>query len=237
MRQALAFLTPFPGARRPTPAALRWFPVVGVLLGLLLGVLWWGSAKAFPFGVASVFVVVADLGLTGLLHVDGLADSADGLLPHLSRERRLEVMADPTVGAFGAATVAVVLLARWVALDATVPSVWLIAGLWCASRTAMATVVGRVPYARTDGTGLATAFEGSPVPLPLAVAAVFAAAAIASAWSTPAGPVAVAAAMGAFVAVVAFARHRLGGYTGDILGAAGIIAETVGLLVASARWS
>jgi adenosylcobinamide-GDP ribazoletransferase len=236
VRQALAFLTPFPGARRPTPAALRWFPVVGAGLGLLLGVLWWGSAKAFPWGVAALLLVLADLALTGLLHIDGLADSADGLLPHLSTERRLEVMAEPTVGAFGVAAVAAVLLARWVALDAIVPSIWLIAGLWCTSRTAMAAVVGRVPYARTDGSGLAAAFEGSPVPVPLVVVALFASAAVTAAWSTPAGPVAVASAVVAFVAVIVFARRRLGGYTGDVLGAAGVIAETVGLLVASARW-
>ena len=61
-------------------------------------------------------MVVADLGLTGLLHFDGLIDSADGLLPPLTQARRLEVMADPHAGAFGVAAAAAVLLVRWASL-------------------------------------------------------------------------------------------------------------------------
>jgi cobalamin synthase len=63
-----------------------------------------------------------------------------------------------------------------------------------------------------------------------------ASAALASAWSVPAGPVAVASSLMAFGAIVAWARWRIDGFTGDVLGAAGIVGETVGLLVAAARW-
>ena len=235
MRQALAFLTPFPGARRPTPSALYWFPVVGALLGLVLGALWWCAARIFPISVAALLVVLADLGLTGLLHMDGLADSADGLLPHLERSRRLAVMAEPDVGAFGTVAVAAVLLARWVALDAIEPSIWLLTAMWCASRTAMAAVIGRVAYARGDS-GLATAFEGSALALVVVVPVLLATAALASAWSVPAGPVAVGSTLIGFAAVVSLGQRRLGGYTGDVLGAAGVVGETVGLVVASAKW-
>ena len=235
MREALSFLTPLGGARVPTPAALRWFPAVGLALGLALGGLWWVAAQLWPPAVAAAVVVVADLALTGMLHFDGLADAADGLLPHLSRERRLQVMAGPEVGAFGVVVAGAALLARFAALAVLPPSPLLLAGLWCASRTAMAGTVERVPYARAEG-GLVSAFSGSRVPAALLAGAGVAALGIASAWELPAGPVAVAVAVAGFVAVVAFARQRIGGFTGDVIGAAGVVGETLGLLTAAARW-
>jgi adenosylcobinamide-GDP ribazoletransferase len=231
MRAALAFLTPFPGARRPTPGALRWFPVVGMVLGLALGGLWWAAAKIWPLPVAAFIVVLADLGLTGMLHLDGLADTADGLLPHLTRARRRE----PTVGAFGVGAVVVILLGRFAVLATLRPAPLLVGALWCVSRTAMAAVVDRVPYARSDS-GLARAFMGVPVPLLAVAVVVLAAAAVAAAWAVPAGPVAVGSCVVGFGAVVAWARWRIGGFTGDVLGAAGMVGETIGLLVAAARW-
>jgi adenosylcobinamide-GDP ribazoletransferase len=245
VRAALAFLTPFPGARRPSARALPWFPVVGAALGLALGGLWWATDRLWPLPIAALITVAADLALTGLLHLDGLADAADGLLPHLTRARRLEVMREPTVGAFGVGAVVTTVLARWVVLATLRPAPLLIAALWCASRTSMAGVVERVPYARAldgpdgpDGEsgGLVSAFMGARLPLLLAVPALAGAAALAAIWSVPAGPVAVGAAVLTFGAVLAFAHRRLGGFTGDVLGAAGILAETVGLLVAAARW-
>jgi adenosylcobinamide-GDP ribazoletransferase len=185
--------------------------------------------------VAALIVVAADLGLTGMLHLDGLADSADGLLPHLTRERRLEVMREPTVGAFGLGAVVVVLLGRFAVFATLRPAPLLVAALWCASRTAMAAVIGRVPYARREG-GLASAFIGTPLPVVATAVIVAAAAALASVWAVPAGPVAVACALLIFGAVVVWARWRIGGFTGDVLGAAGMVGETVGLLVAAARW-
>jgi len=234
VREALAFLTPLGGARPPTPAALRWFPVVGLALGLLLGALWWVAGQLWPPPVAAVLVVAADLGLTGMLHVDGLADAADGLLPPLPRSRRLEVMATPSVGAFGVAAVGLTLLARVAALAVLRPAPLLLAGLWCLSRTGMAATVDRVPYGRAGG--LASAFRGRPVPLLVVAAALLASLAAASGWALPAGPVAVASAAGGFAAVVWLGWRRVGGYTGDVLGAAGVVAETAGLLVAAARW-
>lgn len=235
MREAFAFLTPLGGARTPTPRALRWFPVVGFALGLALGGIWWAAARAWPAPVAAAVVVAADLALTGLLHVDGLADAADGLLPHLTPARRLEVMAGPEVGAFGVAAVAAVILLRFAALVALRPAPLLLAALWCASRSGMAAVVERLPYARTGG-GLVSAFAGARVPPPLLVAAAGAALAAGAGWSLPAGPVAVAAGGAGFGAVLLLARARIGGYTGDVLGAAGLVGETIGLLTAAARW-
>ena len=233
MRRALAFLTPLFGASEPRPDTLGWFPLAGSALGLVVGAVWWGAERVWPAAVAAAIVVAVDLALTGLLHVDGLADAADGLLPHLDRARRLEVMAAPDVGAFGVATVTAVLLLRWTALAVTAPSPLLLGGLWCASRTAMAVTARRVPYARPDG--LASAFLGGRA---LTTAAVGAVLALALAFAGPgvAGVAAVAGVVVGAAAVVALACRRIGGFTGDVLGAAGVVGETTGLLVAAARW-
>ena len=162
MRRAMAFLTPLGGARSarrtPTAGSLAWFPVVGALVGLAVGGVWWLAAQVWPPGVAAALAVAADLALTGLLHFDGLIDTADGLLPPMGRERRLEVMADPAAGAFGVATAVVVVLLRWAALAGRSPAVCLVAGIWCASRTTMAVALRSLPYARAEG--LATAMGG-----------------------------------------------------------------------------
>jgi adenosylcobinamide-GDP ribazoletransferase len=233
MRRALAFLTPLFGASEPRPATLAWFPFAGAALGLVLGALWWGAERVWPAAVAAAIVVAADLALTGLLHVDGLADSADGLLPHLDRARRLEVMATPDVGAFGVATVGAVLLLRWAALATTAPSPLLLGGLWCASRTVMAVTARTVPYARPGG--LASSFLGGRV-LPAAIVGGALAVALAFAGPGVPGAVAVGAVVVGAAGVVVLARGRIGGFTGDVLGASGMVGETAGLVVAAARW-
>jgi adenosylcobinamide-GDP ribazoletransferase len=234
VRAAVAFLTPFGGARTPGPRTLDWFPVVGVIMGLALGALWWGAGRLWPASVAAALVVAADLGVTGLLHFDGLVDSADGLLPHLERERRLQVMSAPDTGAFGVGVGAAVLLLRWAALSAIKPSVVLVGGIWCLSRSGMAAVARTQPYARPDG-GLASAFAGTRRWAPLAAGLLVSLALIAL-WRVGPGLAAAGAAIAAGGAVVTLARRRIGGYTGDVLGACGVIMETAGLMVAAAKW-
>jgi adenosylcobinamide-GDP ribazoletransferase len=169
------------------------------------------------------------------LHLDGLADAADGLLPHLDPTRRLEVMTEPSVGAFGMGVSGIVLLLRWSAVWSLHPAPLLLGALWCTSRTAMGACIDRVPYARGEE-GLANLFSGSPLSIPIVLGAVAASFAGASWWRVPAGPAAVGGALVAFGAVVAFSVRRVRGYTGDVLGAAGVIAETVGLLLAAVKW-
>jgi adenosylcobinamide-GDP ribazoletransferase len=233
-RQAVAFLTPFGGAVAPSPDAMAWFPVVGALLGLLLGAIWWGAARLWSPGPAAAITVVADLIVTGMLHFDGLIDTADGLLPPRDRARRLEIMSTPDVGAFGVAAAAAALLLRSTAFASLHPRPLLLVGLWCASRTSMAVVAATMPYARPEG-GLASAFLGRPSWFALAIGGLGAAAAMAV-WKRPAGLVALAVAVVAAAGVTWLARRRLGGFTGDVLGAVGVVLETVGLVVAAAKW-
>jgi cobalamin synthase len=235
MRGALCFLTPVGRPARPAPGALGWFPAVGLLVGGALGGIWWGTAREWAPLVSAGIVVAADLALTGMLHLDGVVDSADGLLPHLSRERRLAVMEEPGAGAFGVCAAVAVLLLRWGSLAATVPSVALLAGLWCASRTWMAGATFLLPYARPGG--LASAFVGPGLAArACAVAGMLASLGLLVSWRTVQGPVALAAGTAAAAGVLALGRRRLGGFTGDVLGAAGVVGETVGLLAAAARW-
>jgi adenosylcobinamide-GDP ribazoletransferase len=248
VRAAVAFLTPLGRSRPPGPTTYDWFPLVGALIGLTLGGWWWLAGQAWPAGVAAALVIVGDLAITGMLHFDGLLDSADGLLPPVERERRLAIMASPEIGAFGLAAGAAVLLARWSSLAALRPAVLLLAGLWCLSRTLMALIARTQTYARPAG--LASAFtavggvEARPphraVPatrhwLPLAGGLVLSVALL-MLWRAAAGAAVAGAAVLAAAGVTALARRRLGGYTGDVLGACGVLAETAGLIVAAARW-
>jgi adenosylcobinamide-GDP ribazoletransferase len=233
MRAALSFLTPLGGPARVSSSALSWFPVVGAGLGLVLGMAWWAAAGLWPPLVAAAVVVALDLALTGMLHLDGLADTADGLLaPHLDRDRRLAVMADVDTGAFAVGAVGAVLLLRLSALTVLAPAPLLVAGLWCASRTAMAVGARALGYARSSG--LASPFLGGRPALPAVVGGTLSLALLGGRGI--AGMAAILAATVAAAGVLGAARRRLGGFTGDVLGAAGMVAETAGLVVAAARW-
>jgi adenosyl cobinamide kinase/adenosyl cobinamide phosphate guanylyltransferase/cobalamin synthase len=244
LRQAVGFLTPLGGPAAPGPAALAWFPVVGVLLGLVLGGIWWATEDRLGPLAAAALVVGADLALTGALHFDGLLDSADGLLPHLPVERRLAVMADPNVGAFAVAAGGSALLLRTaalVALGAARPL--LLAALWSLARTAMAITALSGRYARSHGLassflpdrGASAAQRAGPRPSVFvpAVAGAVLAVGLAAADELRCLIAVLAAGLGA-AGVAALARRRIGGFTGDTLGAAGVVAETAGLLVAAA---
>jgi adenosylcobinamide-GDP ribazoletransferase len=235
MRGAVGFLTIVGGAAVPGRRSVAWFAPVGAGLGAVVGVGWWGAGELWTPLLAACLAVVLDAALTGLLHFDGLSDTADGLLPPLSVERRLEVLSDPRAGAFGVVTVVLVVAVRIAALAALTPDPLLLAGLWGASRAAMGVTLATVPYARPGG-GLATAFAGTPLLPPLVGGVV--SLALVPVTLGAAGPglaTALALVVGS-AAVVLFARARLGGFTGDILGAAGLVGETCGLLLAAARW-
>lgn len=262
MLVALAFLTPFGRAGTPDQRSFAYFPLVGAAIGAVLGLVWWGLDGVLPHGVAAAVVVATDLGLTGMLHIDGLVDAADGLLPpHADRARRLAVMKDPATGAFGAAAAIVVLLIRWVSLLSQPPSILLTVGIWAGSRALMAVVATSVPYARPDG-GLVSAFlgpeeeggspaDGGSSPTArrgrrwqerrraralAAAGGLIVAGGSVLAWHPGPGAAVLGAEVAGAALVVWLASRRLGGFTGDVLGAAGMVGETVALVVASARW-
>ncbi|NLD77117.1 MAG: adenosylcobinamide-GDP ribazoletransferase [Acidimicrobiales bacterium] len=231
MRRAIAFLTSIGGGVAPDAQTLGWFPIVGALVGATVGAAWWGAQALWPPPVAAAVVVTVDLALTGMLHLDGLADSADGLVPQVPRARRLAIMADPTVGAFGLTVVVGVLLLRFAAFASMDADVWLVAAAWCGARAVMAVAARALPYARAGG-GLASAFTGGDWRLVAAHGLVLTVAlgAVADGGRTV---LAVASGLIAGAGVIWLAHRRLGGFTGDVLGAAGMVTETAAIVLAT----
>lgn len=231
VRSALAFLTVLPVAARDGNPGRRlgraMFPAVGLLLGLAAwGSLWLGSLLAGPlFGAVAALATLALL--TGGLHLDGLGDCADGLFAGGDRERRLEIMRDPRLGAFGVSALVLVLLAdaallQRLGLQAALPA---LAAAGAFSRLAMLAVLVALPYVREDGLGRSAAGGG---PLDLALGAVLAAPAFLLDWRHAALGLLAAALAGAGVATLA--RRRIGGATGDVYGAVSELAQLAVLL-------
>ena len=230
MLSALSFLTIFGPPRAPNRHTFRWFAVVGAGLGAAVGGIHLGAHVLWPPLVAAAVVLAADLLFTGALHLDGLADTADGLGAQTDRARRLELMAEPGIGAFALAASGAVLVGRWALFaDGDLDFLSFLC-VWSASRVLAATVPAFVEYARPGG--LAEAFcAGSCRWLPAWLAPVAAGLYFVAG---PAGPISVGVAVVACVGVTALALRRLGGFTGDVLGAVIMLSETAALLTLAA---
>jgi len=232
-------------ATTSTRGVLPWAPLIGLLLGgaatgvAVLGAMWISSFAGAVLAVALLAL------LTRGLHLDGLADTADGLGPLRDREHALRVMRQSDVGPFGVSALVLTLLLQVACASALLGA----DGGWlplCA-----AVVVGRLAMVRTGLPGVAVA-EGSSLGHAVAGtvswawmggASVFVAAVVsAAAWlvSGPADAVRLlaAAVVGVITAEVLHRRAaaRLGGTTGDVMGAMGELATAAHLLVAAALW-
>ena len=213
--------------------------MVGALVGAAAGGLVLGlAAVGLPAAVAGLLGVGLLALATRGMHVDGLADTADGLGCYGPPERALAVMRDGGAGPFAVVTLLVALGAQAAALAAlTGPGVVAAAALagatgragfaWCARRG--------VPAARPTGLGATVAGSQPRWVAPLWWAAL-AAAGLAAVPGRPwQGPLAVAVAAAVVVGLSAHTRRRFGGTTGDVLGAANELAVTAALVVLSAR--
>lgn len=232
---ALLSRLPLPN-HQGTGAASAWaWPLVGAVLGALgaalaSAALWLGVTP----GVTAALVLAFGALLTGGLHEDGLSDSADGLFGGWTKQRRLEIMKDSRVGSYGVLALVLVTLARWAGLTA----VLVYGGHWAAlvatgalSRAPMALVMALLPNARGEGLSHAT---GRPGPATALVALLLAAAIAVALTGWTAVPL-VFAALGAAILLAIVALRKIGGQTGDILGASQQLAEVACLSVLSAR--
>ncbi|MCL6095956.1 MAG: adenosylcobinamide-GDP ribazoletransferase [Actinobacteria bacterium] len=237
MLEAFSLLSLLGTGKEPSPSALWWFPVVGTVLGLAVGGSWWLAAHIWSPLLAGGIAVLVDLFLTGMLHFDGVVDAADGLLSSVSPEQRLSIMADARSGAFGVAAGVMTILFRWIALSMLTPAPFLIAGIWVASRTCMAGGVSAVPYARTQG-GMVSKLIGLSrrANLILVVYGIVLAGAFGLLWQPERGVIVIGSVICIYAIVQLFSIRRIGGFTGDVLGAGAVVAETVGLLLAGAHW-
>jgi adenosylcobinamide-GDP ribazoletransferase len=204
-----------------------WFPLVGALVGLAAGGVLLAADHSLGAGVAGVLAVITLVGLTGALHQDGLADCADALGVRGGRDRRLEVMHDSTVGAFG-----VLALILWALLLAAVLAALprhdaartlVIAG--ALGRWAAVLHAAALAPARRDGLGAAF----SPGLTALVVATGLAVATVAFEPLPALAALATAVVMMAAVSVIA--QRGLGGRTGDTLGATVALTEVAVCLV------
>ncbi len=235
MLAALRLLTtvPVPGEHRaPTPASVAAFPLVGLVVGIVWALVASTSDRFLNTGVAASLVLVADALVTGALHLDGLADVADGLGSRRRGDAALAVMRDPSVGAAGALAVALALLVRHSALlglSGVPGTALLLVGVPIVGRVAMVLLLALVP-ARTDGSLAASVGSPPPVPVALAVGG----GALAVGLLDPRGLAGLLAGAVIAGAVAAGWRRRFGALGGDVVGACCVLAETAALLTLAA---
>ncbi len=209
-------------------------PVAGLLVGLI-GSAVYGVAYALGLtaGPAAMLALASTIIVTGALHEDGLADTADGLGGGRTLERKLEIMRDSRTGTYGACALVISLILRWSALTAiAAPRSVMIALLLthAAARAGIPSFMAFLPPARPDGL---SAGAGQPAPQSAAIA--LALGAIVLAFGFGPGKAILAAALLALIGLMMarLAIKQIGGQTGDILGAFEQLAETAMLLMAA----
>ena len=230
IRLAASFLTIAPVAgesARPSEevaASLRWFPLIGFLIGAALTVEDRALALVMGGPIRAALVVLTLEIISGGMHLDGLADTADALGAGRDRTRALEIMRDSRIGAFGAAAIFAALALKTIALAGAhgrerIAAIYAAPGL---ARWAMAWIGGRSTYLRAQGAGT-TLLDGGERNARLA-SIIAAIGIIPAAGSHALRAVVVAAPLA--IALRQFYVRWLGGVTGDPIGAAGQIVET-----------
>jgi len=230
---ALQFLTILPLGKAETfdpPKVVPYFPLVGIVLGLLVAGFDVMVVRFWAPSVAALLDVILLAVLTGALHLDGLGDTADGLLGSRSRDAALEIMKDSRIGTMGLVAIVFGLALKWsgiAGLDFQ-RSILLIM-IPAYARTGILFAMRFLPYARANGTGkpffdqkLALKHFWGLV-LPVGLSLILGRKAI---WLNLAFAIIIAA-------ILWFYKRRLGGVTGDMLGAMTEIAEAGLFLTAS----
>jgi adenosylcobinamide-GDP ribazoletransferase len=242
-RLAISFLTLLPMGRdiRPTPEMLGrsmgLFPAVGLLLGLGLCIANWLLQGLLPRPVLDCLLVLLLIGVTGALHLDGLADLFDGLAGGKDRASILAIMKDSRVGAMGAVGLVMVLLLKYLSLY-HIPLEYKNAALIfmpAAGRWMQLSLACYAPYVRAEG-GTGSAFiENVGQPEFLRGTATLIIAALVLFWSQ--GIFLIFLLGIATMLLLRYFEARLGGITGDVLGAVTEMTEVLVLLLVLATFS
>jgi adenosylcobinamide-GDP ribazoletransferase len=234
---AIQFLTIIPCGRRPTfdaRAALPFFPLCGLLIGAILMVIHILSGLWWPGPVVALLDVMGLAVLTGALHLDGLADTADGLYGQRAPEQALAIMKDSRIGAMGTISVVCCLAAKWagVAHLSGHGPIWLLL-VPAYARSAVLFGIKFLPYGRPDG-GTGHAFFQTPVGIKdfwgigmLAGISFF--------WGRALVGLNLGFAVTVFM-ILGWYRKKIRCITGDMLGAMIEVTEAALFLVAAARW-
>lgn len=236
---AFQFLTTLPPLVRRAPTtrelgrAVGWYPLVGLILGAGLYGLRLAADRFLPPPVASVAVLTAWIALSGALHFDGLLDTCDGVFGGQTPERRLAIMRDSRVGAFGMAGGALLLLTKYAALTvlpARATALFLAPSL---GRWAMVLAMFAFPYGRGQGLGRDIKDNLRRQDLILASGVALVPALLAG----RAGLVTLGITAVTVLLMATYATRRLPGLTGDTYGALCEVAEMVVLVIFTVRWS
>ena len=217
-------------------SSLYWFPIVGLMIGAVQAGLAWAGARAGWVELAALLALGGGIVLSRGLHADGLADMADGFFGGRSKESALRIMKDPSVGSFGAMALIVVTLFKWVCLLELVRygAFGMIAGGVMLARMAQVMLAARLPYARAEG-GTATAFVEGAGTLHLMVA--FVTGVLLLLPLVHFDPMrALLLTLSAIVSASAtgiLSWHKIGGVTGDVLGACSELTEAFVWFVAA----
>lgn len=245
---ALQFLTRLPvRLKQFDPAWLndcvRHFPLVGLLVGGVGVMVLTAASQVWPAWVAAVLALAATVALTGGFHEDGLADTFDALGGVVTRDKALAIMKDSRIGSYGALALVLSLLARaaLLAVLATRPMLGAVAALLASHAFARAAAVGvmvSLPYGGDVEHAKAKPLALAVAPGNLVIGLLWCALLAAGLAGFGIAPVrlllAVLAAAGVAVLMRAWLRRRLGGYTGDGLGATEQLAEIAVLLAFTA---
>ncbi len=242
---ALSFLTILPVSRWRTPSerdlasGASYFPVIGMVIGMAAALLYSALTLILPLLPSVVLAVLFLIAASGGLHLDGLADTADGFFSARKRERILEIMRDSRIGTMGVIAVVGAMLCK-ITLLASTPSdlLWRILLLMpLAGRTAILVQMALLTYARGEtGGGSASVFSRSDVRRPAlgGAALLLLAGFLAAGWL---GLLAGVASLLTAVLFGAYVQKRIAGYTGDTLGAGCEFVEIVPSLIGALAWS
>lgn len=233
-----SFLTVLPSPwvetdSRALAGAVALFPVLGIALGAALGGLGLALDLILPPGPVAVLLLMAGALATGGLHLDGAMDTADGVFGGRAVERRLEIMKDSRIGAFGAIAGGLILLGQYAALSGLVGMARLVALILALALARWAMVVAIVAFPAARPTGLGATFHQAAGRWTLAGATVVA---VVVALAT--GRLGLVSFGGAVVVALLggrFLAGRLGGLTGDTYGALAVATETLVLYLAVVR--
>ena len=242
---ALQFLTRLPVFRqrqgeiteRDLARSMAYYPLVGAFLGLILALANQVAVLILPPTTSAVLLMAILVLITGNLHWDGWMDTADGLLSGHRGQRALDIMKDSRVGASGVVWASIAVLAQYSLMSQLLmlpihrASAWLIASLaWSRWNAVIATFM--FPYARTEGTAQAFLDEISPREVVISTITALIIGAVAVGWGT-------LALLGVNLTITIIlgksVERRIGGITGDVMGAMILAGELIGLLIAGLR--
>lgn len=236
---AVAFLTRIPVGRRyafgqkEVARSARWFPLVGALLGAISVAALWLFAPIFPSFVTAILLSGIDALLTGALHLDGLADTADGFGGGSTREDVLRIMRDHAIGSYGAVALVLVIVLKIATVAALIDGHRAIAGLVLApmlGRWSAVVLSVTQPYARPQSDASPTRFVSRSELIIATVTAI----PISIALDPFRGSVAFGLVAVGTLAWAWYCRQRIGGITGDTLGAGIEISECLVFLLITA---